>query len=137
MSELRLRPGVNFAPAGHPFVDPKTGFKVDAYERGISGAVDILIGHRKANPRTFNPNEYQHFSPSLVKQELLRHLHSKAPQLFKGEPVPAVARTETGFPSKCPNCSGTAFSPQWCPTCGSGQRQIGFICDGCKKTFPL
>lgn len=135
MSELRLKSGVSFAPSGMAFVDKKTGFKVDAYERGIDGARDILIGHRRANPKVFNPEEFQHFSPTLVKQELLRHLHSKAPQLFKGEAVPVTTRTESGMPKQC-TCGGTEFNPHQCPTC-DGHRIDGYSCVKCGKITGL
>lgn len=132
MSELRLRAGVQFAPAGYPFVDPRTGYKVDAYERSIVGAVDMLIAHRKANERIYSPSEPQWFSPSLVKQEVLRHLFDKAPHIFAGPVAAPVARAASGAPEKC-SCGGTSFSVNYCKTCGSGMVPMGWICDSCKK----
>lgn len=133
MSDLKLKAGVSFAPSGVPFIDKKTGFKVDAYERGIDGAISILINHRKANsPRIFPADSWEYFSPSAVKQELLRHLQDKAPHLIAGAAVPATTRTESGLPKQCV-CGGVKFSPNYCKTCGSGQVQSGWICDGCGK----
>lgn len=136
MNELRLKSGVQFAPSGMAFTDPVTGFKVCPYERGIAGAVQILIDHRRANPAKYDQKAFEHFSPALVKQELLRHLFEKAPHLFKGEPMPMVTRTDAGFPKACTQCVGTEFDQTECPTC-SGHRINGYRCKQCGKSYGL
>ncbi len=132
MSELRLKAGVQFAPAGHPFIDPRTGFKADGYERSIAGAVALLIEHRRANERIYPPSEQQWFSPALVRQEFLRHLFDKVPHIFAGPVTAPVVRAASGAPETC-SCGGVSFSPNYCKTCGSGQVQMGWVCDSCNK----
>lgn len=108
---------------------------MDGYERSIAGAVDMLIQHRKANPRVFPVGEFRHFSPALVKQEFLRHLKEKAPHVIADEPVPAMTRTETGMPQTC-TCGGAEFEPHQCPTCG-GSRIDGYKCVKCGRITGL
>lgn len=136
MSELRLKSGVSFLPNGMDYIDKRTGYKVSAYERGLENAVSMLIEHRKANPRVYPASEYVWFSPSAVKQEFLRMAYETRPDLFKGQPVATATRTENGFPKACP-CGGTSFSPEYCRTCGSGQRITGHRCDKCGKLYSL
>lgn len=135
MNELRLKAGAKFAPSGFPFIDPKTGFKADAYERSFDGAIALLIEHRKANPRVYPPSEPQHFSPALVKQEILRSLVDKAPQIFAEAPAPTAVRASTGVPESC-ICGSTEFKPHYCVTCGGG-RIDGHQCVKCGKLFGL
>ncbi len=133
MSNLRLKPGNNFVPMGMPFIDARTGKSFDGYERSIDGAVAMIIEHRKRNPRSYPANEGQWFSPSLVRQEFLRHIQTKAPQLLvNGGGAPVATMTAEGLPDKCV-CGGTSFSPEYCKTCGSGQRISGYKCDSCGK----
>lgn len=135
MSDLRLKPGVKFGVIGFPYTDPKTGFKVDAYERSIDGAVALLIEHRKANsPRIFPASEPQWFSPSAVRQEIYRHFQEKSPQLIAGPAAASVEREATGKPVAC-MCGSTDIGPNFCKTCGSGQVQMGWMCRGCGKIF--
>ena len=137
MSDLRLKSGTTFSPQGIDFVDPKTKYTVSGYERSIDGAVRMMIAHRRANPATFNQAEHAPFSETLVRQEYLRHIFTKRPDLFQGQPTPSVTRTETGFPKQCPNCQGTNFEPEYCKTCGSGNRTSGYRCTSCNKLFGL
>ncbi len=134
MNDLRLKPGVKFAPAGHPFVDRRTGFKADAYERSISGAVEMIIQHRLANNRIYDPKEPQHFSPALVRQELFQQLNEKVPHIFAGDPPKAVERTDAGKPVAC-TCGSENIAPNYCKTCGSGKVQMGWACQTCGKIF--
>ncbi len=135
MSDLRLKSGTKFCPSGFPYTDPKTGFKADAYERGFDGAIAMLIQHRQANPKIYPAGEPQHFSPALVKQEFLRHLADKVPQIFAEAPAPSVVRTAAGVPEVC-TCGGTEFEPHQCPTCG-GSRIDGYRCKSCGKITGL
>lgn len=134
MSNLKLKPGIKFVPMGYPYTDPRTRRQFDAYQYGVDGVISMIIEHRRANPKHYPENEPQWFLPSSVRQEFLRHVKEVNPSLLVGggsapiNPVP-----NNGVPSKCAACGGTAFSPTYCPTCGSGNRINGYKCDACGK----
>lgn len=133
MSNLRLKPGKNFVPQGMPFRDPRTGRLFDAYQYSVDGVITMIIEHRQNHPKHYPPNETQWFMPTLVRQEFLRHIKLIDPRLLAdggdAAPNPPV---QSGAPTQC-TCGGTAFSPEYCPTCGNGKRIIGYKCDKCGK----
>ena len=135
MSNLRLKSANGFAPSGMAYTDPRTGRQFDGYERSVDGAIQMIIEHRRRNPKAYPESEGQWFEFTSVKQEFLRHIFTKNPSLFKGNSEMVNPPQKQNVPAKC-SCGGTIFSPTYCPTC-AGQRINGYKCDGCGKIFGI
>ena len=134
---LNLKNNKKIIPAGVPFTDERTGRVFDAYQMGLRETVKAIIQHRSSNPTFYPSGDAKWFDVVEVRQEVLREVYKKRPDLFVGFNASSspqrvmVSASKPAAPSTC-QCGSTEFDPVYCPTC-SGRRVTGFKCQNCGK----
>lgn len=127
-----------FPQGGWPWVDPKTGFKLNGWEGTPQMHAVKIIAHRRANPNHYPPSESHWFDPAAVVQEIYQQKVKTHPHLFKGysDTPPIVERKPQTQLMVSPTiicaCGSNEYEAIKCMTCG-GHRIKGYRCKKCGK----
>lgn len=124
--------GTTWVPGGYPYVDGRTGKKFDGMSADLDMQVANVLVHRQANPRIYPPDQSQFLNPATVRQEITDYICSRRPELCGQAQLKTQTNLVVAQPNKvCPKCKGTVFTPNFCKTCGSGNKIKSWSCAAC------
>jgi hypothetical protein len=135
-------PNSHFPPGGFNFTDPRTGMKFEV-PHNLDNQAAAVIQHRMANPRVYPENEFVHFEPGAVKQEIVNQVCARNPNLCQDSamantPIPSQVNVPMSGP-KADNkpcvCGSERFDYIFCKTCGGRPKINGYKCRKCGKQY--